>query len=502
MPSPLEIYRQSARKLKKAFRAGETDASARLLRFVAPDKPPKHADFLHVIAKEAGHDSWPKLKFALEMAPLDVDQQAERLKIALYLGQHWRVDRLLGTNPALKDHNLGLQIALFDVNSVKAAIKADPEAATRKIGIRTPILHLAYSRHMQAHPEKKADMLAIAQLLFDNGADVNDGYPPEPDSLNDISALYGALCHADNFSLAEFLLENGATPDDQESLYHATELDHTRALKLLMKHGVSTGGTNALPRALDFGEIEKVRLLLDFGADPNEGIAPHSSGQPANTIPALHQAARRWCGRDIIALLLDHGADASAPWKGYTPYATAAVFGNRDAAAELKARGADTALTETQAALAECAAGRKASLDPASLSDEEKLMLTRIVFEPARLDHLKALVASGLDPNLPDEMGLTPLHSAGWAGLPDQVAFLLTLEPDLEWRNAYGGNAIGTVLHGAENRLDRATRDHETCVRLLLEAGASLTPEDISGCGDEKMAAFLADWTARDAASD
>lgn len=495
MPSPLDPYRQSARKLKKAFRAGETEASARLVRYIAPEKIPKHADFLHVIAREAGHDSWPKLKFALEMQALDEDQQAERLKIALYLGQHWRADRLLTANPALKDHNLGLQIALFDLESVEAAIDADPDSATWIIGIRTPILHLAYSRHLQACPEKKDAMLAIARLLIAHGADVNDGYPPEPNALNDISALYGALCHADNFALGEFLLKNGATPDDQESLYHATELGHTRALKLLMRYGVSTRGTNALPRALDFNDIEKVRLLLEYGADPNEGIAPHPSGQPANTIPALHQAARRWCSREIIALLLDHGADASAPWKGYTPYATACVYGNEGAALELASRGADTSLSPEQEALAECAAGRTASLDPASLTDEEKLMLTRIVFEPDRLEHLKALVSSGLDPNVTDEMGLTPLHSAAWAGLPDHVAYLLTLEPDLKWRNGYGGDVIGTALHGVENRLDRETRDHETCVRLLVEAGAELSPEDVAHCGDEKMAAFLEDLT-------
>lgn len=502
MPDPvnasLETYKKDARRLKKACAAGDAEGLARVRAHVADDKPLKHADFLHVIAREAGYESWPRLKFALQSKAMTRAERAVRLKIALYQGQHWVTEKLLRDEPDLKDDNLGLQIALYDLASVQTAINADKAAATRILGVRSPLLHLAFSKEIHRSPERRADMMAIAELLVENGADVNDGYPAEPGSVHKLSALYGALCHADNLELGTWLLEAGATPDDNECLYHSTELGHLEALKVLLAHNANPAGTNALARALDFRDREKVRLLLEAGADPDEAALEHPSGQPVETVPALHQAARRWCPPDIVELLLKHGADANRVWNGHTPYATARIFGN-DAVADLLTRyGASTVLNETEEKLAACAHGARLSapLDRANLPDEDQQLLTRIVFQEDRLEHLKALVDAGLDPDLPDEMGLPPIHAAGWAGLPDTVAYLLTLDPDLTWKNAFGGDALDTVLHGSEHRLDREERDHISCARLLLEAGSAVYPDFISGCGNEEMVAFLEDWTA------
>ena len=204
-------------------------------------------------------------------------------------------------------------------------------------------------------------MERIASLLVASGADVNDGYAAEPGSDHLIPALYGALGHAGNLRLARWLLEKGANPDDDESLYHATELDDLNGLKLLMEFGVSTRGTNALPRALDFNDPERVRFLLDYGADPNETVAGHPSGQAVDSIPALHQAARRFCSAEIGGLLLNYGADPSLIWEGQTAYALARFFGNRDIADLLEKRGKATALSPVESVLADCAKVRAPS---------------------------------------------------------------------------------------------------------------------------------------------
>lgn len=496
--STLDVHRKAARRLKKAYRSGDKDAQSRVFTHIGTNQPLKHADFLHVIAREAGAESWPKLKFTLETTAMSRDQRAARLKMALYQGQHWRTTELLAGDPALAGHNLGIQIALYDEDAVRAAIDRDLDSATRVIGVRTPILHLAFSKEIHRSPEKRAAMLAIAALLVRHGASVDDGYPAEPGSDHKLSALYGALCHADNLLLGTWLLEQGANPDDNESLYHATELDHTDALSALIRHGANPAGTNALARAIDFRSFEKTKMLLEAGADPDEAALDHPSGQPVETVPALHQAARRWCPAEIAQLLLDHGANATRVWRGHTPYATARIFGNEEVAGLLAEHGARTALSEGEEQLAKCVAGEGPDrpIDPALLNDEDRLLLTRIVFQVDRLDHLKALVAAGLDPNLPDEMGLIPLHAAGWAGLPEAVAFLLTLHPDLDWKNAFGGDALDTVIHGSEHRLDREERDHISCARHILEAGATLHPNYIEECGNQEMAAFLEDWAA------
>lgn len=492
----LEKLRAAAKRLKKAFAAGDREAQARFHAVLAERSDPKHADFLHVIAREEGHESWPKLKFALETAAMNRDQRAERLKQALYFGQNWVIDRLLADDPDLPSHNLGLQIALYDLTAVRAALARRPELAVEAIGVRRPILHLAFSKYLHRAPERRADMLAVAELLLEQGADPNDGYAAEPGSDHKLSALYGALGHADNMPLAEWLLDHGADPNDDESLYHAMELGHRDGLKLLIKHGVRTSGTNALPRALDFDDLEAVRLLLEHGADPNEAVTGHPGGQPVDSIPALHQAARRWRSGDFIHLLLDHGADPRAVWESHTPYAMARVYGNLSAAGALEERGFATPLSVSEQALADCAEGRvpPGGVDPAALSKEDRLLITRMAHEPARFEHIKSLIAAGFDPNQTDEMKLTALQAAGWQGLPDLVAFLLTQAPDLEHVNAYGGNALSTVIHGAEHSPDRATRDHVGCARLLLEAGASFRRESLPHVGDEAMALFLEDW--------
>lgn len=497
MKTELERLRASARKLKKAFAASDAAAVKRVRTHVSDDKAPRHADFLHVIARENGHSSWPALKFALESAEMTRDQKADRLKMALYFGQSWVVRKLLDDDPALADHNLGLQIATYNLPAVRRAIEAEPTAATTRIGVRTPILHLAYSHYIHMEPGKSGDMLAVADLLLANGADVNDAYASDPDSDHKISALYGALGHADNMVLARWLLQHGANPDDDESLYHATELGHHEGLKLLMEFGVSTRGTNALPRALDFNDPEAVRLLLAHGADPNESVEGHPSGEPIITIPALHQAARRMCSAEIGRLLLDYNADSNSLWNGHTAYAVARIHGNRAMADLLEQRGLATELSPTEAILAACASGRvpATGLDPQELNIEDRRLLTQLVWQPCPLDHIKALVAAGLDPNQTEAMGLTPLHVAGWEGLPDRVAYFLTLNPDLTYRNAYGGDALGTTIHGAEFCPHAAQRDYVTCAQLLLEAGADLRDELISECGNEELAQFLENWS-------
>ncbi len=268
MTQSLNDLRRQARRLARAVKAGEPEAVTRAAAVFPDGRSLRHADALHVIAREAGHASWPKLKFATELRAMDRAQRAERLKIALYLGQDWIVRDLMAAEPSLGRADLGLSCALCDIVGVRAALAEDPGVATQAVGIRTPILHLAFSRHFRAAPGREADMIAVAEALLAHGADVNDSYPAEPVSPHRLSALYGAIGHAGNLALAAWLLDHGASPDDNESLYHATELGHLDGVRLLLRHGACTQGTNALARMLDFDNLDGVRLLLEHGADP------------------------------------------------------------------------------------------------------------------------------------------------------------------------------------------------------------------------------------------
>lgn len=491
----IDRLRQDAKALKKAFAAGDAAAKARATEHLGPKTALTHADALHVIALETGHASWPRLKLSRDLAAMDRDARAERLKMALFFGQHWVTDLLLEGDPDLPRANFGLACAMFDVDTVARVLSADPGAATRAVaGPRRPILHLAFSHwHQRVGTDRQ---IACAARLLAAGADANDGYPAEPGSPNMLSALYGALGHAGNLDLAAWLLERGADPNDNESLYHATELGHADGLRLLLRHGAKTAGTNALPRAMDFDNLEMVTLLLEAGADPNEGVdTPHPSGQPVLVIPGLHQAARRMCSAEIAEALIAHGADGTRPYQGHTAYALARMRGNHPVARVLERAGQASTLTKTQAQLAAAADGQVVGrVDPAELDDEERRILHRILSFDGALEHAQRLVALGIDPNGLDEQDMPAIHIAGWEGQAESVAWLLSLGPDLAHINMYGGDLLGTVIHGAEFCPNRARRDHLRCARLVLDAGSPLRRSDLEGTGAAPLAAFLADW--------
>lgn len=498
MTHSLDHYRRQAKALKKAFAAGDATAIRRARAVLGSQDQLTHAGALHVLAVEAGFDSWPKLKFQFETAAMDRAALAEQLKQALYHGIHWRVAQLLATTPDLAEGNFGLLCALYRVDAVRDWLRRDPGIALRpQLGPRRPILHLAFSRHIQAHPDLEADMLAVADLLRAAGADLDDGYPAEPGSPHLLSALYGAIGHAGNMALGQWLLDHGANPDDGESLYHATELGHHDGLRMLLAAGANPRGTNALLRAMDFDDLAAVQLLLDHGADANEYDATPVGGEEPWVMPALHQAARRMCRPEIAALLLQHGADPTRVHAGCTAYGFARVYGNTALAQLIEATGKAPPLTAAETLLAQAADDTlpaDARLDPAELPGEYRTLIRAILHLPGKLPHVKRLVALGLDPDTPDREGLTALHVAGWEGLPDLLAYLLSLSPDLHHLNNYGGNLVTTILHGADNNPARRSRDHARCLQLALDQGLVLGRNVLEQTANPAVLQVMQDW--------
>ncbi|MDX8347192.1 ankyrin repeat domain-containing protein [Cognatiyoonia sp. IB215446] len=498
MTDPLDALRRQAKTLHKHYESGDRAAIARV-DAVGPRKsgPLKRADFLHVIARENSFASWPQMKIAVETQGMDRAAKQQRLKIAIFHGQIQVVQQLMWDTPDLADGNFGLQVAMFDLEAVRATLAADPAAATRAYGPRRPILHLAFSKMLQAWPEREADMLAIAKLLLSHGADVNDGFPHEPGSDHKLSALYGAIGHAGNIALGRWLLEHGADPNDNESLYHATELGHHEGLKLLLAHGAAPKGTNALLRAMDFHDVGAVRMLLDAGADPNEFAANEVGGEAPWVVPALFQAARRHARPEMIELLLDAGADPARRWRGASAYAAACVFGNDVLRRRLEELGPMPALSEAEQVLADCVRGH---VEPGRYLEMDKVppafgqVLREVLWLPGRQAHVEALIAVGVPWDAPDTEGLTPVQVAGWEGLPEMVAYFLKLGPDLSHVNGFGGTLLSTIIHGSENCPDRAERDYLTCLKLVLEHGVALPKRAAELAGEPEVADFLADW--------
>ena len=195
--------------------------------------------------------------------------------------------------------------------------------------------------------------------------------------------------------------------------------------------------------------------------------------------------------------MLDAGADTSRRFEGMTPYAYARVFGNRELAEALEARGANLALTDVEARLAQIAdgfGGDGASLDPETLPQGARNIVRLILHLPGKLDHVRRLVEAGVEFDRPDDEGLTPVQVAGWEGLPEVLRYFLRLNPDLSHVNGYGGTLLSTIIHGSENNPDRKGRDYVACLELVLTEGVALPKRAIDLAGEPHVAAFLADW--------
>ncbi|QIE46841.1 hypothetical protein G5B38_15655 [Pseudohalocynthiibacter aestuariivivens] len=483
--STLDALRRQAKVLRRAYEAGAPAAIARLRAAVPRGTGDlKHADFLHVIAREQGFPSWPKLKWADETIGLSRAQRQARLRAALMQGQHWIVQQLLEATPDLADGDLGAQIALYDRAAVAAALVDDPTLAVWPSGPRTPILHLTFSRHIVAAPDKAVDMFAIAEMLVAHGADVNDAVPVQEGVDHPLSALYGALSHARNMPLARWLLEQGADPNDGESLYHATELGHCEGLEMLLAHGADPRGTNALLRAMDFDDPEAVRMILAAGADDQIDRA-------------LHHAAIRRCGKGVIAALLEAGADPAHVQDGASAYGAACVYGNTALKAAIEAVGPTPPLSRDEQLMAAAAEGQDSLgefIDPAGLPMLYRDIIREIIAFPDVLGHIRRLVALGVEYDKPAALGVTPVQIAGWEGLPEVMGYLLSLKPDLSHVNDYGGKLLGAILHGSEKPAKPADRDHVACARMALEEGVALPRWALREVGDEAMADFLAGW--------
>lgn len=497
MTKTIDQLRRDATALKKAFAAEDADA----LRRVAAHAPRadgaalKHADFLHVIAREMSFASWPHLKLSVETEGMDRAQRQQRLGIALKNRQDTVVRQMLETDPGLPDGNLALNILLYNDDVVAGMIAADPSRATKPTPLAPPLTVLAQSTAIHLFPEREAQMLAIADLLLAHGADPNHGMPHGDDHA--LSTLYFAIGHANNMALGEWLLDHGADPNDNESLYHATELGHHGGLRLLLAHGADPKGTNALLRAMDFHDVAAVQMLLDAGAKVDDFNDAEVGGEVAWTVPALHQAARRMSPPEMVDLLLGNGADGTRVYEEVTPYAYARIFGNDALSRQLEARGFATPLSPAENLLARIADGEVPEgefIDPAKLPAACRNIVRLILHLPGKLPHVQRLVNAGAEYDRPDSEGLTAVQMAGWEGLPEVMEYLLRLKPDLGHINGYGGNLFSTILHGAANNPMRDGRDYLGCLRLALEEGVALPREAPDRVADPEIAEFLRDW--------
>jgi ankyrin repeat protein len=290
-----------------------------------------------------------------------------------------------------------------------------------------------------------------------------------------LSALYGAAGKNHDPELTKILLDAGADPNDGESLYHA--LESFTCTRLLLQNGARIGGTNALYHALDFDNFAALELLLQHGADPNEPLGNSSFtdwGSP------LLWAIKRRRSRRHVAALLEAGADPSASTpSGVSAYSRALQLGLGEVAELLGENGGAKPISEEEQFIAACARGDEAEARriragrpdlPGSLPE-------------ARLRTLPDLTAEGGDEGARLMVNLgwpvavrggdwnaSALNLAVFRGNAGLTRFLLEHGAHWQEEHGYGDNVCGTLSWASCNE-PVESGDWPGCARALLEHG-------------------------------
>ena len=457
------------------------------------------------IAREHGFASWPDLKRHVEVQA--VAQQARSIRVLHWLQLIYRGDvsgtsgranlriglRMLAEDPGLLADDPYLACAIGDETALRLATQADPSWVNRSGGPlqMPPLLAVAHSGLLRME-EFRARLHASARLLMAAGADVNQRihsrWPPatleKPDTRYPLSTLYGAAGANHDHELTKLLLDAGADPNDGESLYHS--LENPTCTRLLLEHGARIVESNAIYRAIDLEDHSALKLLLAHGGDPNE---------PARNPPLTDWGSPlAWAiyrRRPLhVKALLNAGADPSRPTQeGFSPYRLALQFGLTEAAAALKTQTGEHEISDDERFVAACARGdetaaravmsRRAGL-PDALSEAQLRLLPDMVSAGAD-DVVRLMVRLGWPIAVRGgDWDASALNLAVFRGDAGLTRFLL--EHGAEWteQQGFGDNACGTLGWASCNEPVEGG-DWVGCARALLDHGmprASAIPHD------------------------
>jgi ankyrin repeat protein len=368
-------------------------------------------------------------------------------------------DAALPTSLSVLGNDPYLACAIGDEAALRRATAQDPGWLHRAGGpLNLPPLVAVTHSSLLRLPAFRERLRACARYLLEAGADANQSagsrWPPAslaaPADTERLSALYGAAGQNHDAELTQLLLDAGADPNDGESLYHSLDhsLEQSACTRLLLQAGARVTGSNALYRELDFDDVATLRLLLAHGGDANE---PAPGGPTSDWGTPLLWALRRRRSPAHIEALLAAGADPAATTPDGTPaHLVALRFGLTEVARLLQAAGNHaTPLPPDEAFVAACARADEAAARQ-MLAQHPGLIA---MLGDTRLKLLPELAAQGCG---------------------DAVQTMVALGWPIEVR---GGDIDGSALNQAVFRGDAAL------ARFLLEHGADW--RTLHGFGDD-----------------
>jgi ankyrin repeat protein len=497
----LDHLKRQAKDLLRLYRERDPEAFARIRASLPAARGRSDAaiaemqlrlhDAQSSLAREYGCASWDELRTAVTIGRADQPHFLHRW-LALAYGVAERSDqphpalasRMLEQAPeSLRRHalvacatgneRLMREMGLFDATKVADPLEwRCPDCDN--VFACPPLSAVTHSSLIQL-PAFAANIRRSARALLDAHADPNERWIVAGHSL---SALYGAAGKNHDAELTKMLLDAGADPNDNESLYHATEARDLTCLTLLLEHDAKIQGTNALHHQLDRDGVTGLSLLLAHGADPND---------PQNRLgPPLLWAIRRRRSPAHARALLDAGANPHVRnWLGESAYVLAERYGLAEVADLLRQRGAGEPLSLADQFVAACARADGAAAR--HILDRSPDVIQAL--SPAQLRQLPNLAAAG------DNDGVRLMAELGWpiavtggdwkasalnlaVFLGDSALTRFLLDHGASWaeRHGYGDNATGTLSWASRNR-PSANGDWVGCAEALVDHGMPIPPE-------------------------
>lgn len=446
------------------------------------------------IAREYGFASWTALKEYVERKALSRLSREEVVKrwLELVYGIEFTGPRpvaavqLLRERPDLTGDDPYLACAVGNEDLLRKTQADRPEWVNEAGGPMgmPPLIAVTHSGLGRDSAYAEA-LMSCARLLLDHGANpeqtwTNPQYPDWP-----LSALYGAAGKNHHPGITRLLLERGANPNDNESLYHSMESADLTCTRLLLEAGAKVDGSNAIGHVLDFDRLEGLRLLLAYGGNPGY--------RGASDYPIFH-AIRRGRSIEHIQMLLDAGADRDAVNSdGQTPYQFALLYGQPEIAALLRGDALPSSLSKEGAFMAACACGDREEVTKQlaetpnivqRLSQKQLKQLPNLA-EQGNFPAVTTMVEAGWPIDVPGgDWKASALNLAVFHGDVAMTEFLLSQGADWQQKHGFGGNVMGTLSHASVNNGDFVHADWVACAKLLIAHGMPL-PSDKYEFSDE-----------------
>jgi ankyrin repeat protein/predicted enzyme related to lactoylglutathione lyase len=487
-PRPnLEHLKNQARKLLRVRLAGDESAISRFSNVGLTGENPKLSDALHVMAREYGFDTWPKLKLHIAAGSGD---PAEALAAAIKGSNASLVREVLARHPELKSSiNEPSRHYSFDAPALIAAVHKENRDvidalldAGANINERTRWWAGGFGVLDSAHPQ-------LAKYLISRGATVDIHSAARLGMIDRVRELLAGdplLVHARGgdgqlplhfaatVEIAALLLEQGADIDARDIDHESTAAQYMASSKYYMdsqatyRHEVahfliSRGAQTDILMASAIGDLALVERILDHNPetvrvtaseryfpkrDPRSGGSIYFFGFGV-TKPA-HLVAHQFGHTAVFELLMQR----SAPWLRLVQ---AAEIGDETRVEQI--------LQQHPSVIANLP------------SNAARLIVGAAVRGNAAA--VEMLLELGWPSSAALDNNQTALHYAAWHGNLAMVRTLIAHQAPINiFESEHGGSPLAWALHGSLHSWERDKGDYEEVTRELLAAGADIPKPD------------------------